>query len=292
VWGTPYFSRPDPSSWPGAARFNGTNLLLQGCNILSVPIKVDSASNAVQLSLPDLLLLTRKACGDLDQPYIDLLGRITRVQPLANSSAILLNFYDQTNSKVMALDRIFSSQAEQDGLVFVTASQSGLQPAASPQNSQNSSRQNQNSLGSSGSTGSGATAQSQSGMALVDAQRLIVGIYNPTKVYTQELPSAIYDRIRFVLTLDSLSITGLCNVYKYPLTISEQGGVISFKADPSRKLSQSANQGCDPQEDLLYLNPLEAAATITMVDQQGQVLAFLSDAAKRQVLELRRMTAQ
>ena len=89
---------------------------------------------------------------------------------------------------------------------------------------------------------------------------MIVGIYNPSMVYALQLPSVLSQRVRFMFTLDILSVVGLCYTYKYPIGISSQQGVISLSVDSSRKISQRAKQGCDPSEDLLYINPLEASS--------------------------------
>ena len=100
------------------------------------------------------------------------------------------------------------------------------------------------------------------------------------------LPLVLSQGVKYIFSLDSLSIIGLCKNYKYPISISEQSGVINMNIDTQKELSQIAKQGCDPAEDTLYLNPIPSVSTVTLVNESGQMVAYMHDSNGRQLTKL------
>jgi hypothetical protein len=73
-------------------RINGTYLILQACNTISIPAKLDSKTLKF-ITTSTGIISTRKACGDADQITIDVITKANRFEPVRNSSSIMLNFY-------------------------------------------------------------------------------------------------------------------------------------------------------------------------------------------------------
>ena len=105
VWFNEYFSSADQNLWPPRTVFNGTNILFQGCNTVSIPLKIDTSLNTVTALPNSATTLTRKACGTSDQQFINIIGSSTRVEPIANDTHLILPFYDANNHKTMATVR-------------------------------------------------------------------------------------------------------------------------------------------------------------------------------------------
>ena len=72
-----------------------------------------------------------------------------------------------------------------------------------------------------------------------------MGIYNPKMLYSRSLPTPLSSTIILIFTLDSVSILGLCNTYKYPLSITDNNSVIEVSVDPSKRLVRPNKAGCD-----------------------------------------------
>lgn len=134
---------------------------------------------------------------------------------------------------------------EKDKIVFKKVAQPQAQPAIT--NSQTS-----GATGQANSANSNVAQSTPSGIVTVpsteapSATRLLVGIYNPTKIYTMTLPPPLSDPIKFLFTLTSVAITGTCMTYKYPLSVTQEtNGNVSIIIDQSNRISQASKSGCD-----------------------------------------------
>jgi hypothetical protein len=281
VWTNDYFSSPDSNLWPPRTVFNGTNILFQGCNTVSIPLKFDS--NTVTTLPNSAVAITRKACGNSDQQFIDIIGKSTRVEPVVNDTHLILTFYDAGNQRTFVTSRKLNAN-ELSNIVLVDGS-------ATQGSSQSTSTQTQSSANSNSNTQSTANSQSQStsqtptapaqttttqttiipptsaqtatppsaqssSLSTSEVQKALVGIYNPKMLYSRTLPPALASTIMFIFALDSVSVLGLCQTYKYPLTIASSNNAIEVAVNPANRLVRPNKANCDPAEDQLYLGAL------------------------------------
>jgi heat shock protein HslJ len=79
--------------WPSKVKFNGTYIIMAGCNSISIPIKIDYSTLRVQTSTNGQLT-TKNACGNIDQPFIQLILSTVSLKAYGNQTAIQLVFYD------------------------------------------------------------------------------------------------------------------------------------------------------------------------------------------------------
>ena len=100
--------------------------------------------------------------------------------------------------------------------------QAGTQSTPPTLNTQNNPQNNQNQGSQAPTTVTSAPlppTQAQNSkpapLTLAEVKNLLVGIYNPTKIYS--IPMTLDVKLTF--TLNSVSITGLCYAYKYPMSI-------------------------------------------------------------------------
>lgn len=92
---------------------------------------------------------------------------------------------------------------------------------SSPAATANPSPINSPSANSSPVANTNSTAVNPASTSQPPATVLLVGIYNPTRLYSLNLPGALSRSIRFLFSLNSVSITGTCYSYKYPITVSQ-----------------------------------------------------------------------
>ena len=206
---------------------------------------MDYNTNKV-IALPkNARFITKKSCGNIDQPFVDLIGQSTRVEPLVNDTSILLNFYDSNNQKTFAITRKYAKGEAQKIIKLNPATTN--QPTTTPNNNKQSTTQgisstqsnyqqnpsgNQQGITQNPANGPGsiqpqapppppsASTSALRSLPLSEVKKLLVGVYNPTKVYTAPLPVFMSKNIKFTFTLNSVSITGLCYSYKYPMKIT------------------------------------------------------------------------
>ena len=177
---------------------------------------------------------------------------------MANDTAMLLNFFDQNGQKTFGISRKYAPNEKAKVVLLIP-------PINSQVKSQQAVSNKQQSATSSNQQTSGQTSQSQAqsnppttqssppsvqnaanaGITLSEVKRLLVGIYNPTQVYTLKLPPVLTQNIQMIFTLNSLSISGLCFNYKYPVQVTEQNGVIQMTLDVNNRLSVRSKPGCD-----------------------------------------------
>jgi len=96
---------------------NGTNIAFIGCNTVSAPVSIDFNANTVKVGTN--FIQSRKACDNYDQPYIDLLKKMSTFTSTANSTALIINFFDKENNTLFNISRNLTGN-EKKTLVFTT----------------------------------------------------------------------------------------------------------------------------------------------------------------------------
>ena len=220
IWTTASFNHPNSTLWPTHERFNGTNVIFQGCNQVSIPLKIDSLTNSVHCLNPGgAITLTRKACGNTDQAFVDYdwtVGHLWSHWPMRLQC--WSNFYDADMVKTFSIDRkLYNRELQRMTYVTVNPATVTVTPAATTTNyattttttttantatsytpstsTQNTQTSNSNSplpqqlsqLSQPPTTSSTQSTQptvspasTTSTTSLNEVKRMIVGIYNPS----------------------------------------------------------------------------------------------------------------
>jgi len=67
-------------------------LLLQGCNTISIPSKLNATTQKF-IASKNGVISTKNTCPLIYKPLIDTVSKANRFEPVRNSTSIMLNFY-------------------------------------------------------------------------------------------------------------------------------------------------------------------------------------------------------
>lgn len=105
----------DQSTWPTKVAINASNLVFIGCNTVSIPMIINY--NTLAVTTGNNIFSSKKACGNVDQPYIELIKNATSVTSTANDTAFRLVFRGKNNSVLFALSRNYTA-SEKKNLIY------------------------------------------------------------------------------------------------------------------------------------------------------------------------------
>ena len=105
----------DQTTWPTKYAINLTTIAFIGCNTVALPINFNFSGNAVKVG--NTVTSTRKACGLIDQPYIDLTKNASYYSVNSNGTGIRVSFFDANGKILYALFRN-TTEKEKASLVF------------------------------------------------------------------------------------------------------------------------------------------------------------------------------
>ena len=97
----------DQSTWPTRIAINASTLVFIGCNTVSIPMIINY--NTLAVTTGNNVFSSKRACGNVDQPYVDLIKSATSVSSTANDTAFRLVFRGKNNSILFAVSRNYKA---------------------------------------------------------------------------------------------------------------------------------------------------------------------------------------